>query len=122
MNAADQKVLDAMVDSGRLTPAEMVALKKLIDSMQESIDAQARLVHELADGLESVLSLQGPDAGTRRRMLELAATVTTPTGTYQALLDAALKLGELVIKHIPAPRPVAVPAPVVSVEKENEAC
>lgn len=111
------QVLNALVDSGRMKPAEMAVLKRLIDSLQANVDAQARLIRELAGGLESALNIHGPDAGTRCRLRKLASTIADPAVSVTHAFAAAQSLSALVLQSIPAPRPVAVPSPVVEQRK-----
>ena len=83
-----------------------------IERLQRFVAAQSKLIQELTARLEAVAQIAGPDAVARRRMLELADTVTAKESTPMKRNLSATLLALLVLKSIPAPRPVAVPLPV----------
>jgi hypothetical protein len=73
-----------------------------------------RAVQRLAAQVETLI-----DQGRRKELLDLAATVMSPDPSVTPLERdlAATQLALLVVKSIPAPRPVAVPE--VLIEKES---
>jgi hypothetical protein len=81
------------------------------------IAALNRAVQVLAAKVEGLLA-----QATRLELLELARIVVSPVESQLSKQLAGTSLALKVLESIPAPRPVAVPSPVVSVEKENEAC
>lgn len=76
-----------------------------------------RAVQLLAAQVEALI-----DQEKRQQLRHAAQTVVSPESSLLEKQFAATLLAQLVLDVIPAPRPVAVPLPVVSVEKENEAC
>lgn len=88
-----------------------------LEQLQRHIEAQQRLIHQLIAAVEKLQesAFQGPDAVTRRRMLELAGTVVSvDAGVARTARElAATQLALDTLKSIPAPRPVEVPSPVV---------
>jgi hypothetical protein len=76
-----------------------------------------RAVRMLAGQIEALINQE-----FRRDLLRAAQVVVSPESSLLEKQFAATLLAQLVIKLIPAPRPVAVPSPVVSVEEEEKAC
>lgn len=81
------------------------------------IAALNRAVQRLAAQVETLI-----DQETRRDLRELAGTVTSsdPSVTPLERDLAATQLALVVLKSIPAPRPVAVPSPVEQKKESSD--
>lgn len=80
-------------------------------ALRDHLAAQLRLTNALVAQVERLMNQE-----LRRDLLEAARTVVSKETSLMEKNLAATLLAQMVIQNIPAPRPVAVPSPVV--EKE----
>jgi hypothetical protein len=101
-----------------MTPAESHALEQVRVAQVRYIQ---ELRSQLAQARAEVLAAR-MDAVTARKMRRFAERMLAHDASQEERVYSANCLAIAVLKEIPAPGPVAVPSPVVSVLKEKDAC